>query len=1051
MHQPNDTQWPPIRNTCDHLLVTAGAGTGKTFTVVGKILFLLGVEIRGERIATPLRLRDIAAITYTNQAAADLKRKLRTGLRDAGRRAEAQEVDLARIGTIHAFCGDVLREFALRSGAALRGRVLDEAEGGALLAEAVRETLLAAAEEGGIEGMDALLGDHSVAKVGGWVAALAGDGDRLARYRSDRERAGPRERALLDLSELARGRMAERLRSEGAVDFDTMIVGTRDLLRGHPEVRRTLQRRIRALIVDEFQDVDPVQREIAYLLGEPGSGRTDTPRVMFVGDPKQSIYRFRRADVTVWSEVERDFAEGGMGRVMPLEESFRTVAPVLAWVDAHIGPILDRPISGDRLQPFEVRFSPVRASRADGPADHAVEYLLVPSDGEGRCRKADETRRIEAEAVAERMLELRLEMEAALPAGAGESDRRLWSHMAILLSSWSDLAIYQDALERRGIPTYPLRKSGFLDRREVVDLVLALQAIRDPRDDRALLGFLRSPFVNLRDDTLLAIACRARRPYWDHLGGVRVAEQALLWEGIELIGRYAALRDRVPTAELLGEFLRETGYLAHLALLGDDGLQPLANVRKLLGFVEAHAEASVGELLRQIDASREREDRVEDARLFGEQDDVVTITSVHSAKGLEWRVVFWCDLCRGRNTTSDRLLLGRDALVLGDPDLEAKEQPEAWQAVRRELEQEAEAERKRLWYVAASRARDRLVLSGIPLGRGARVSGSPAGELLNDLPVPEPGSAAEFGYTGTDGRSYAGVVRLANPDRLPPLAAEEERPVAGPSTLVMPRARVGVATGRPRHSATELLTFSRCQRKHWYQYVAGVREPVPRGVGGTATVGMSAVVHGQVVHDVLEHLRTLEELDGLIGDSVERWDEGWPSRPDAERERLQDELRQEIRRVADHPEFRRLAEHPTARRELGFLYIASEEHHAVGSMDLAAVDGDGVAVLDLKTSDIPASEAPAVAAKYGLQRDVYLAAAKAIGGLPVNRFGFHFSRPGVQVAGSIDAVEAEAATERFHSTADEIGVGVPALAEDPAHCVRCGYRAPGWCPGLPLR
>jgi ATP-dependent helicase/nuclease subunit A len=1050
MQQPNDSQWPPIRNTTDHLLVAAGAGTGKTFTVVSRILFLLGVEIRGERIATPLRLRDIAAITYTNQAAADLKRKLRRGLRDAGRRAEAQEVDLARIGTIHAFCGEILREFALRSGAPLGGRVLDDAEGGALLSEAVRETLVAAAAEGGVEGMDALLGDYPLAKVGGWVADLAGDGDRLARYRDAREGVGPREQALLELAHRARERMAARLRSEAAVDFDTMIVGTRDLLRDHPEVRRALQRRIRVLIVDEFQDVDPVQREIAYLLGEPASRRADTPRVMFVGDPKQSIYRFRRADVTVWSAVERDFSERGLGLVMPLEESFRSVAPVLAWVEARIGPVLDRPIDGERLQPFEVPFLPVRATRKDGPADRAVEYLLVPLNEEGKPRGIDEARRIEAEAVAERMLELRREMEATLPADAPASERRLWGQMAILLSSWADLAIYQDALERRGIPTYPLRRSGFHDRREVVDLILALQVIRDPRDERALLGFFRSPFVGLRDDTLLTITRQTGRSAWTRLEEVEVAdpvEQAELRRGMELLRRYAALRDRVPTAELLGDLLRESGYLAHLALLREDGLQPLANVRKFLGFVEAHAESSVGELLAQIAASRDREDRVEDARLYGEQDDVVTITSVHSAKGLEWRVVFWCDLCRGKQAGKDRLLLGRDRLVLGDPDLKPDQQAEDWQAVREELEREEEAERKRLWYVAATRAKDRLVLSGVRVGKAD--AGSPAGALAAGLPVPEPGTTGTLEYAGRDRRSFSAVVRLANPNLLPPLAAdEEERPVADASSLAPPLPRVPLAAGRTRHSATELLTFSRCQRKHWYRYVAGVREPAPSGRGGSIAAGMSAVVRGQVVHDVLEHLRALEELEGLLGDAIERWDDAWASRPDAERERLREGLREEIRRVAEDPEFRRMAEHASARRELGFLYIASEEHHAVGSIDLAALEGAGVAMLDLKTSDVPAVDAPAVAGAYGPQRDVYVAAASAIGGLPVTRFGFHFSRPGVQVSEELGAGSAAEAADRFLSTARTIGVGVPGLAEDPAHCVRCGYRAAGWCPGV---
>jgi ATP-dependent helicase/nuclease subunit A len=114
MKTPTPSQLAAITSTGEHVLVAAGAGTGKTTTVVGRILYLLGVPIEGRQIAERLELRDIAAITYTNAAAADLKRKLREKLREAGRRDEAYEIDAARIGTIHGFCGAILREFALR-------------------------------------------------------------------------------------------------------------------------------------------------------------------------------------------------------------------------------------------------------------------------------------------------------------------------------------------------------------------------------------------------------------------------------------------------------------------------------------------------------------------------------------------------------------------------------------------------------------------------------------------------------------------------------------------------------------------------------------------------------------------------------------------------------------------------------------------------------------------------------------------------------------------------------------------------------------------------
>ena len=135
-----------------HALVSAGAGSGKTRTVVARILYLLGVEIEGATIDKPLDLHRIAAITFTNKAAADLKLQLRKALRAADRHDDAYRVDTARVGTIHAFCGDVLREFGLRRGKNPTPRVLDEGEGLAITIEVVRDTLLDSLDRGTVPG-----------------------------------------------------------------------------------------------------------------------------------------------------------------------------------------------------------------------------------------------------------------------------------------------------------------------------------------------------------------------------------------------------------------------------------------------------------------------------------------------------------------------------------------------------------------------------------------------------------------------------------------------------------------------------------------------------------------------------------------------------------------------------------------------------------------------------------------------------------------------------------------------------------------------------------
>lgn len=1044
---PSPRQWDAIHVVDRHLLVAAGAGTGKTYTVVQKILYLLGAPIttrdgREHRVATPLRLADIAAITYTNKAAAELKGKLREALRAAGRRAEAYEVDTARVGTIHAFCGDVLREFALRSGRPPQLALLDEAGESALRDDVVRETLLAALETPAPAGLDQLLARRSVETVRSWVRRLLGDGDALRALGARGDGLTEEERTLVALAESARERLEKRLGDAGQMDFDRMISWTRDLVRDHADVRRALQRRVRVLIVDEFQDVDPVQRELAYLLAEPESGRADTTRLVLVGDPKQSIYRFRRADVTVWRGVERDFRERGQGEVIQLDESRRSVPALLGFVDDAIGTLLDAPVTdAGALRDFEVPYAPLAATRTAPAGEPAVEMLVVPPDADGTARRADDVRRAEARAVARRAREL-------------HDDGVRWGDMALLFCGWGSVETYIAALDEARVPRYVLRGDGFWSLREVLDVLVALRAIASPEDDRALLGFLRSPMVGVADETLLSIARQAASPVWRELGRVTLAdagERALLDRGLDVVRRLAALRDRIPLATLVERLLAETAYLAHLRLLEDDGPQRIANVRKLVRIAGGMRESGVSDLLSLADEARELRVREGSARLHGEGDDVVTITTVHSAKGLEWPVVFWCDLVRVATNDTDPLLVHGDRLALNDPDAGKDEQPARWTALKQELALERQAESKRLWYVAATRARDRLILGGIPIGTGGRLGGSPAGWLKARYPALDDGVAV-IEYRSRGGAAFEAEVRVAEPvAETTEAAVPEPLPVGDPAALTRALAPVVVPAGRMRHSATELIALERCGRRHWLRYVLGLREPDAPARGGAEE--LDAISRGLIVHDVLERVREEDEVAALLEEAIGRWDPGAPPPEGARGARYREQLAEEIALVREHPEYRAVADRPGARRELPFLFVERPGAWFEGKLDLAAPDdgsGAGYAIVDVKTSRCDAEVARRKAEQYAAQRAVYVRAVEAIAGGRVGTFAFQYSRAGVQVGGAVTDALRRAAEARVAGALARLtsGAGATELTSHPAECRFCGYRAAGLCPGV---
>jgi ATP-dependent helicase/nuclease subunit A len=1019
---PTPSQLDAILATDEHVLVAAGAGTGKTSTVVGRILFLLGVPVEGRQVAKPLALGDIAAITYTNAAAADLKRKLREELRAAGRREVAYELDAARIGTIHAFCGAILREFALRSGRNPGARVLEEGEAAALAAEAVHESLLSTLEQGKVPELSELFARYDVGKVKEWVLALTADSARLDRFGARRDELDVPARALVDFALIARQEVEQRLRQNGALDFDRMIVLTRDLLAGSKSVRRSLQRRIRTLIVDEFQDVDPSQREIAYLLGAPEERRPETTRLMLVGDPKQSIYRFRRADVTVWRGVQRDFEEGKLGRVIPLEENFRSVPAIVGFADASVGKVLDRPLHDGGMADYEVVYLALKPVRKPDPATPRPVELLVL---EGDDLNAEGRRQVEAAAVARRMRELK---DAGIP----------YRDMAVLLTGWGDLDIYQGALEQEKIPTYALLAEGFYERREVWDLVLALETLRDPREDRALLGFLRSPFVGLKDETLLDIVRQTGRPVWNTIGDARVEEQELLKYGLALIRDGSFLRDRLPIHELLSGLLERSGYLAHLVALGDPSRQALANVRKFLRIAREFRDGNVGDFLRAVRESRKREDQEADERLFGQHEDVVTITSVHSAKGLEWPVVFWADLGREpRKVGNEPILIGRETVALKDPDSDT--QGLEWDTLLAQEKDEAEAEAKRLWYVATTRARDRLILSGFSDGKLR--SGCPA-VMLGQIIGLDTATGGTLAYQDSRANRFEAVVRRIPADEPAAPAVEE---VFTPEPLPESADPIPVPAGRPRHSATELMAFARCPRRHWFKYVAGVREPA---LNRSGPEWGSAVARGQVVHDVLENIREEAELAELLEAAVGRWDPYSPA-PDTEPGReYREALAREVAAVRTHPQYRALDDTPGRRRELEFYHLIDADDFLQGKIDLAAPDGSGVAALDVKTGEGSPEVLERAAAGYSLQRDVYVGALEAVAGVPVTRFAFHFASSGVQVGGTVTEELRTAGKAGVLRVLHEMDAEAPALTKYPAECRWCGYRREGWCHGV---
>jgi ATP-dependent helicase/nuclease subunit A len=488
-----------------------------------------------------------------------------------------------------------------------------------------------------------------------------------------------------------------------ALDFDDLEQMTAQLLVSNEAVRTRWQTEINALLlVDEFQDTNQRQRQIVYALsGFVPSSATPNPQasLFVVGDAKQSIYRFRGADVVVFRQVQADIREAG-GALINFDLTFRAHKPLVDLTNALLAPLMAA--EDDATRPYDVPFAPLDAHRQE-PRPQVnppyLEFLLGLGEDKNAGRLAA------AVGLADRLHELQR---------AGQIE---WQDVALLFRASTAFGTYEDALEQAGIPFVTVAGRGFYDRPEIRDLLNALAAIADPTDDLAMAGLLRSPTIGLSDGALYLLRWdghEKQRPFWtalQNLPGVEGLEEDDRKRAEFARQVIADLHDqagRVSVAHLLKTFLDVTHYRAALQLVpGGERLR--RNVDKLLADAHRSESVSVAEFLEYLAALRDIGARESEAPT--EAGGAVQLMTVHKAKGLEFPVVVLADAGYTSTPRSAPCYLDQElGLVLNLSDGDAR--PAAFHlAAWREAEQEA-AEERRLLYVAATRAMEKFIVSG---------------------------------------------------------------------------------------------------------------------------------------------------------------------------------------------------------------------------------------------------------------------------------------------------------------------------------------------------
>lgn len=526
--------------------------------------------------------------------------------------------------------------------------------------------------------------------------------------------------ATADLCALYRRAAAHYARTKeqrDALDYDDLEYHARALLEQHPEVCARWQHELRAVLVDEFQDTNDDQRAIIYALCGFGATAAQRcaeahsgPTLFVVGDGKQSIYRFRGADVAVFRNVEQDMLERG-GQRIALNTSFRTHPPLLAWINATVRPIFgrDRP-----LHLYETPFEDMHAHRAP-PAHTCCVELHIIAEGEHADAKRDAEARVLAGRIKALVAGEAGPIVATGPAGWRTPD---YGDVAILCQASTVFEHYEQALREAEIPYLTTAGRGYYGRKEVQDLIQLLRVLADPTDELALVGVLRSPLFALDDASILRLRFANPHSLWDALmeqatepSSTSNPHAAALVFARTTLRELHAMRGRITVVELLRAALAMTGYLATIGGLRD-GERRRVNVEKLLEAARRAGRSGLSAFSAYLDTLLQAEPREGEAPL--EAEGSVRLMTVHRSKGLEFPIVILPDLGRRPLPRSGTWLARRAyglALHLRD-ETGTWQKPVAYQLALHAEQQMERAERERLLYVALTRARDYLILSG---------------------------------------------------------------------------------------------------------------------------------------------------------------------------------------------------------------------------------------------------------------------------------------------------------------------------------------------------
>ena len=1045
------------------IVVSAGAGSGKTSLLVARYLYLL--HLRHEPISS------VAAITFTNKAALQMKDRIARSAMDLAMSdrenydswsAVARTIHHAPISTIHSFCNAILREYPVEAGIDPQYIIPDETTLSGFRQEAVRAFLHRRMDEApdvsgqlmghfGLRGYRDIITAMLYDRIGVLkylddnehltaesierryrsyiderfmmfhnrlreINILRPEGDRLGElldslvfsiskfvdmirrdvldelvlsglyeeladigrigskakwddsglpltrvraemaacrdfidqvriyYRRERGSTAHLLHMILDEFRLLEADYLSRKKQASYFDHDDSLVETWRLLRRNASVSRSIAARYRHILVDEFQDTDSMQMDIIRMVaGNAQSG------LFTVGDPKQSIYRFRGADVTVFKQ----FAASKSVEFRSLRMNYRSIQGVVDFVNTVFRRIMGR---DDALNDYEAAYRDMKAYRTDDGPSHPVGIVVFNEGTAGRSRGS------EASWIAQCARELHV------------NDGFNYGDMALIMRKGTQTGSYEEAFLLNGVPFVDLTRGKPFSGPEAADITHLFGWICDPDDDEAFAGLMLSPLFALDGDFLFRCRYRAKSGESLYAGFQRIEKDNGRNTHIGDILRWLlAVGERMPAADLLERLYEKTGYTATLLadpLRGERSLAALDHIGRTIADFQAR-----GGTLQELSALM-ADGSLDSAECMLDEPgrDALSIITIHKAKGLEYKVVFLADTSSGTGNhppkfvMHDRLGPGVKLRTDGGDFVDSF----AYATGSENTKLQDVAESKRLFYVGCTRAKERLYISG------KSPSGSPDPEFAKDNWMGWLHDALDIGGDGdmslaAPDRSYT-YTRFDpdDPDEGSIPNSDDEKWVTYPGVLrniagkwaSMPAVEeVEHASGhriRPLMlSPTRIEDYLRDPERYRLKYVYGYDPGLSGDDGRSAGLGS---MYGTVAHEVLERWdfndpdASLAHVEAVAGSRL----------PGVMIDRLRDQFKQ----FASSTLHERIRTADTVRREVPFAFLR-DGVMIRGTIDCLVTHGGEHGILDYKTVAATADDATEKAASYRLQLGIY--------------------------------------------------------------------------------